>query len=139
MLVPLTIWCLFHELFWCLSYELFGMYVTLCICVNRLMDNTQKLAFVIFVYFYFKYFRPRRMKRNRDNTSAMSGHEFTMELLDRNDTQCIELLRMSRDSFVRLCAHFKAKGWLKDSKHVTVEEKMATFLTVMVTIKVLYG
>ncbi|KAK1425651.1 hypothetical protein QVD17_21006 [Tagetes erecta] len=50
------------------------------------------------------------MKRNKDNTSAMSGHEFSMELLDGNDTQCIELLRMSRDSFVRLCEHFKAKG-----------------------------
>ncbi|XP_076917337.1 uncharacterized protein LOC143577377 [Bidens hawaiensis] len=54
-----------------------------------------------------------------------------MELLDGNDTQCIELLRMSHDSFVRLCAHFKAKGWLKDNKHVTVEEKMATFLMVI--------
>ncbi|GKB56968.1 Myb/SANT-like domain, harbinger transposase-derived nuclease domain protein [Tanacetum coccineum] len=74
------------------------------------MDNAQKVIFVILVYFYFKYFRPRGMKRKKDNTSAMSGEQYTRDLLEGNNLQCTELLRMSRDSFVRLCVHFKEKG-----------------------------
>ncbi|GJV51979.1 putative harbinger transposase-derived nuclease domain-containing protein [Tanacetum coccineum] len=58
----------------------------------------------------------------------MTGYQYTQELLEGNNLQCTELLRMSRDSFVRLCTHFKTKDWLKDSKHVSVEEKMAIFL-----------
>ncbi|XP_052622280.1 uncharacterized protein LOC128127662 [Lactuca sativa] len=58
----------------------------------------------------------------------MTGHEYTLELLHRNRLQCVEVLRMSRESFVRLCAHFRANYSLKDSKHVSVEEKMAMFL-----------
>ncbi|XP_052622672.1 uncharacterized protein LOC128127962 [Lactuca sativa] len=57
----------------------------------------------------------------------MTGHEYTLELLHRNRLQCVEVLRMSRESFVRLCAHFRANYSLKDSKHVSVEEKMAMF------------
>ncbi|XP_052625019.1 uncharacterized protein LOC128132471 [Lactuca sativa] len=58
----------------------------------------------------------------------MTGHEYTLELLHRNRLQCVEVLRMSRESFVRLCAHFRANYSLKDNKHVSVEEKMAMFL-----------
>lgn len=61
----------------------------------------------------------------------MSGHQFTLELLQGNDRHCIELLHMSRDSFVRLCTHFRVKGWLKDSKHVSFEEKMAMFFMML--------
>ena len=91
------------------------------------MGTEENLVFIYIVYFYFKYFRPRTLKRKRDNTTAMSGHQYTHELLEGNNLKCIELLRMSRDSFVRLCTHFKTKGWLKDSTHVSVEEKMAIF------------
>ncbi|XP_071699159.1 uncharacterized protein [Rutidosis leptorrhynchoides] len=58
----------------------------------------------------------------------MTGGLFTLQLLD---TQCVELLRMSRDSYVRLCTHFRVKGWLKDSKHLSVEEKIAMFLMML--------
>nr|GEU55963.1 putative harbinger transposase-derived nuclease domain-containing protein [Tanacetum cinerariifolium] len=69
-------------------------------------------------------------KRKRDNTSTMSGHQYTQELLQGNNLQCTELIRMSRDSFVRLCNHFKEKNWLRDSKHILVEEKMFIFLMI---------
>ncbi|GKA31894.1 putative harbinger transposase-derived nuclease domain-containing protein [Tanacetum coccineum] len=58
----------------------------------------------------------------------MTGYQYTQELLEGNNLQCTELLRMSRDSFVRLYTQLKTKGWSKDSKHVSVEEKMAIFL-----------
>ncbi|GJU49594.1 putative nuclease HARBI1 [Tanacetum coccineum] len=48
-----------------------------------------------------------KAKRKRNNVSAMSGHQFTLELLQGNDRQRIELLRMSHDSFIRLCTHFR--------------------------------
>ena len=35
---------------------------------------------------------------------------------------------MEKNGFISLCQLFKEKGWLSDSKHLTVEEKMATFL-----------
>ncbi|XP_071724153.1 uncharacterized protein [Rutidosis leptorrhynchoides] len=71
------------------------------------------------------------MPRIKDNTSSLSGAKYTLELLRGSNTQCIELMRMSRDAFVRLCDHFKQKQWIKDSKHISVEEKLATFLTII--------
>ncbi|GAV80311.1 DDE_4 domain-containing protein, partial [Cephalotus follicularis] len=53
------------------------------------------------------------------------------ELLRGSDRQCIELMRMSREAYVRLCTHFIYKLWLHDSRHVSVEEKMAMFLTII--------
>ena len=95
------------------------------------MDAAQKLAFIYIVYFYFKYFRRSVRKRKRDNTSTMSGHQYTQELLQGNNLQCTELIQMSRDSFVRLCSHFKERNWLRDSKHISVEEKMFIFLMIV--------
>ncbi|XP_023769579.2 uncharacterized protein LOC111918148 [Lactuca sativa] len=92
------------------------------------MDHDQKLLLVILMYLYIRYFWKRGVKRLRDNDSEMTGHEYTLELLHRNRLQCVEVLRMSRESFVRLCAHFRANYSLKDNKHVSVEEKMAMFL-----------
>ncbi|KAD4385392.1 hypothetical protein E3N88_25560 [Mikania micrantha] len=67
----------------------------------------------------------------RDNDSSMTGHKYTLELLQGGPKQCHELLRMSLESFVRLCAHFRVNYSLKDSKHVSVEEKMAMFLMII--------
>ncbi|GAV75064.1 LOW QUALITY PROTEIN: DDE_4 domain-containing protein, partial [Cephalotus follicularis] len=53
------------------------------------------------------------------------------ELLRGSDRQCIELMRMSREAYVRLCMHFRHKLWLHDSRYVLVEEKMAMFLTII--------
>ena len=53
------------------------------------------------------------------------------ELLKGKDRQCIVLLRMSRVAFIQLYTHFKAKGWLTDSKHILVEEKMAIFFMII--------
>ncbi|GAV68136.1 LOW QUALITY PROTEIN: DDE_4 domain-containing protein [Cephalotus follicularis] len=40
-------------------------------------------------------------------------------------------MRMSREAYVRLCTHFRHKLWLHDSRHVSVEEKMVMFLTII--------
>lgn len=95
------------------------------------MDYNQKLLVIIISYFYLRHIRPRLHKRKRENMSTISGHEFTLELLKGNTNQCFELLRMSRDTFVRLIAHFRGRGLLKDSKHISVEEKLAIFLSII--------
>nr|KAJ0213299.1 hypothetical protein LSAT_V11C400194740 [Lactuca sativa] len=87
------------------------------------MDYDKKLRLLIVMYLYLRFFWRRGLKRMRDNTSKTYGHQFTLELLRGTNNQCIELLRMSRDSYVRLCTHFRVKSWLKDSKHISVEEK----------------
>ncbi|GAV77454.1 DDE_4 domain-containing protein [Cephalotus follicularis] len=40
-------------------------------------------------------------------------------------------MRISREAYVRLFMHFKHKLWLHDSRYVSVEEKMAMFLTII--------
>ncbi|KAJ9538787.1 hypothetical protein OSB04_031520 [Centaurea solstitialis] len=95
------------------------------------MDNKQKAILVIVVFLYLYYIRSKRLKRKRDNTSRLTRRQFTNELLEGTDTQCIDLLRMNRVAFIQLSAHFKAKGWLTDSKHISVEEKMAIFLMII--------
>ena len=37
-------------------------------------------------------------------------------------------MRMEKHGFISLCHMFREKGWLVDSKHLNVEEKMAMFL-----------
>ncbi|XP_076929330.1 uncharacterized protein LOC143593647 [Bidens hawaiensis] len=96
-----------------------------------IMNNYEKILLVVVMYLYIRFFWKRGLKRKRDNDSSMTGHKYTLELLQGNPKQCIELLRMSRESFVRLCAHFRTNYSLKDSKHVSVEEKMAMFLMII--------
>ena len=65
--------------------------------LNRfIMDNNQKAILLIATFLYLYYVRSMRLKRKRDNTSALTGRQFTDELLEGSDRQCIDLLRMSR-------------------------------------------
>ena len=83
------------------------------------------------LYWYIHRFRINYVQRNKDNTSSLSGEKYTLELLSGSNRQCIELMRMPRDAYVRLCNHFRQNEWLKDSKHISVEEKIAMFLTII--------
>ncbi|KAJ9568324.1 hypothetical protein OSB04_004290 [Centaurea solstitialis] len=95
------------------------------------MDFEEELLLVLIIYWYWKTNYSSPIERIRDNTSALSGHAYTLELLNGSNTQCVELMRLSRDAYILLCNHFKQKNWLQDSRHVTVEEKMAIFLTII--------
>ena len=74
--------------------------------------------------------RKRCMSISREpcRTSILSGHVFVQEILRRNPIQCLELLRMEKHVFFRLCAVFREKRLLQDSRYVFVEEKIAIFL-----------
>lgn len=44
---------------------------------------------------------------------------------------CLEILIMNKEAFLNLCDHFQSKGWLKNSRYITVEEKMAMYRTTL--------
>ncbi|KAJ9546513.1 hypothetical protein OSB04_019056 [Centaurea solstitialis] len=74
------------------------------------MDLEDELLLVLIIYWYWKYVHSPRIERIRDNNSALTGHAYTLELLNGSNTQCVELMH---------------------SRNITVEEKMAIFLTII--------
>ena len=46
----------------------------------------------------------------------------------RNDTTCIDMLRLRKDSFFRFCKLFRDRSLLEDTIHMRVEEQVAMFL-----------
>ena len=95
------------------------------------MDLEDELLFLFIIYWYMKIKSSRRIERIRDNTSVLTGHAYTQELLGGSNTQCQELMRLSRDAYILLCNHFKERNWLQNSRNISVEEKMAIFLTII--------
>lgn len=45
----------------------------------------------------------------------------------RNDTTCVNMLRLNRDKFIRFCKVFRDHGLLEDTMHMGVEEQVAMF------------
>ncbi|XP_059304890.1 uncharacterized protein LOC132056626 isoform X3 [Lycium ferocissimum] len=95
------------------------------------MDIDDQILWLMSLYWQRNRYRLKYDRRIRDLTSSLSGQKYTLELLSGSNRQCIELMRMSRDAYVRLCQHFRHNGWLIDSKHISVEEKIAIFLTII--------
>ncbi|GJX70277.1 hypothetical protein Tco_0307448 [Tanacetum coccineum] len=75
--------------------------------------------------------KPESLENWVRNAGRKYGHAYTQELLRRSNTQCQELMRLSRDAYVLLCNHFKERNWLQNSRNISVEEKMAMFLTII--------
>lgn len=92
--------------------------------------NDQLLCLMI-IYCYLKRFHARNIPRIRDNTSVLGGHAYTLELLNGSNTQSQDMMRMSRIAYIQLCNHFRQHQWVEDSRHATVEEKIAIFLHVI--------
>ncbi|KAL8511658.1 hypothetical protein ACS0TY_018171 [Phlomoides rotata] len=52
-------------------------------------------------------------------------------LVERSDEECKDILRIDRVCFVRICNLLKKLGGLRNSKHVSIREKVAIFFTVV--------
>ncbi|WOG86045.1 hypothetical protein DCAR_0205241 [Daucus carota subsp. sativus] len=72
------------------------------------------------MYCYLRKIRSSSVPRIRDNTSSLPGFPYTLELLEGSNTQCQEMMRLSRVAYIEICNHFKQ-----------LEEKMAIFLHVI--------
>ncbi|XP_074343001.1 uncharacterized protein LOC141680774 [Apium graveolens] len=95
------------------------------------METMDQLLCVMLVYYYLKKIRSRNIPRLKDNTSALGGHAYTRELLNGSNTQCQEMMRLSRVAYIQLCDLFKHRSWVEDSRNATIEEKIAIFLHVI--------
>ncbi|XP_071708135.1 uncharacterized protein [Rutidosis leptorrhynchoides] len=95
------------------------------------MDMEDEFIILIILYWYVRQRNSSRIERCRDTTSSLTGHAYTQELLGGSNIQCHQLLRLSRDAYVLLCNHFKERNWLQDSRYISIEEKMAIFLTIL--------
>ncbi|KAI3721982.1 hypothetical protein L2E82_33003 [Cichorium intybus] len=96
------------------------------------MDSNGKLLAVILLSWYWlTRQRNRRIERIRDNNSILTGHAYTQELLHGSSTQCLEMMRLSREAFVLLCNHFTQRNLLQHSRTISIQEKMAMFLTII--------
>lgn len=84
----------------------------------------KKLALLLL----YKKLKHRRSDRRQDIDSALSGGQYLNEIIEGNPTHCGEILRMDKKAFSALCANFRNKGWLKNSRYISVEEKTAMFL-----------
>ena len=64
--------------------------------------------------------------------SVLSGADFIKELLDYgNHKRIYSVLRMQKDTFLKLCLWLKKGGHLKESRLVGVEQQVAMFLWVV--------
>ncbi|KAL0408306.1 UNVERIFIED_CONTAM: hypothetical protein Sradi_1765000 [Sesamum radiatum] len=53
------------------------------------------------------------------------------QIIDISDVKCLDNLRMARNAFGRLCQLLKTAGGLRATRHVTVIEQVAIFLSVI--------
>ncbi|XP_010276161.1 PREDICTED: putative nuclease HARBI1 isoform X1 [Nelumbo nucifera] len=93
------------------------------------MKPEQKRLFVIIgvKLILKKYFEKRRIKEI-NIAFTESGAEYVKRLMLSNSNMCEELMRVNGQVFLNMCALFREKGWLQDSRYISVEEKMATFM-----------
>ncbi|XP_074346836.1 uncharacterized protein LOC141685639 [Apium graveolens] len=83
------------------------------------------------MYCYLRNLRSRSVPRIKDNNSILPGYAYTSELLNGSNTQCQDMMRLSRVAYIELCNLFKERGWVQGSRYSTVEEKIAMFLHVI--------
>ncbi|KAL5721361.1 hypothetical protein ACHQM5_005014 [Ranunculus cassubicifolius] len=70
----------------------------------------------------------KKPEREKLLVSYLTGKMYVEELLRGPSQVVFDLFRMDIRAFLQLCKLFRERGWLQDSKHIDVEEKMAIFL-----------
>lgn len=87
----------------------------------------------------YKYLGMRRLRKRRN----LIGHRYSMRhkvtrqldhlhyIVSFSDETCRDHLRMTRDCFNRLCFLLENVGGLSPTRHVTISEQVAVFLTVL--------
>ena len=93
-----------------------------------LIEKQRKILKITVVILVKKIIRKKRLGRRPDTDSALKEFAYVQEILNGNPAHCLEILRMNKQAFLRICEHFKNKTWLKDSRYIKGEEKMAMFL-----------
>ncbi|KAL8498652.1 hypothetical protein ACS0TY_021842 [Phlomoides rotata] len=97
----------------------------------------RKTVVILACSFFILWLNKKRLDRNRNRRrfsllDRIPGQITNMQnLVERSDEECKNMLRMDRVSFVRLCNLLQNIGGLRNSTHVTIQEKVAMFLTIL--------
>ena len=103
------------------------------------MDNKTRMLInsavaYIFVSMLTLVVQSRKRKRREsitygpiDETDRMR-REYLDNKVWRNDTTCLNMLRLRRAPFFRLCQLFRDRNLLRDTIHTSIEEQVAMFL-----------
>lgn len=57
--------------------------------------------------------------------------EYLNNKIWKNDTNCVNMLRLGRSPFFRFCNIFRTRGLLVDTIHMCVEQQVAMFLNIV--------
>ncbi|KAL5538240.1 hypothetical protein UlMin_046208 [Ulmus minor] len=93
------------------------------------MDPDEELAIIILVMYYF-YRKLRSASRVPQQVSNFSGHNRMIDLLHGNDRRFVDILRMPKSCFVRLCDLLQQHG-VRNTRSLSVEEQVMMFLLVV--------
>ncbi|XP_030445514.2 uncharacterized protein LOC115668158 [Syzygium oleosum] len=63
--------------------------------------------------------------------SKLSGPEWIREIVYEHSDRFYEAFRMERHVFLNLCELMRAKGWLKDSRFIRIDEQVGIFLSMV--------
>ena len=66
--------------------------------------------------------------RQKYSIFKMERIHYVDRLVNRSDDTCIKNLRMNIETFHRLCFTLESKGYIKDTKYMSVIEQVAVFL-----------
>lgn len=73
----------------------------------------------------------RRTLRERYTIFKMERNQYIHRLIHEGPSSCVENLRMDKRSFYKLFFMLESRGYVQESRHVNVVEKVAMFLNIL--------
>ncbi|KAM6583514.1 hypothetical protein CsatB_010516 [Cannabis sativa] len=98
---------------------------------NLLLDDSDGEFGELLILFACVEYNQLYLTKEPCRNSALSGHEYVMEVLHGHDSRCYDLFRMDKDVFKLFCGVLKEKNLLKNSRYLSVEEQVAVLLFVI--------
>ncbi|XP_062103745.1 uncharacterized protein LOC133814850 [Humulus lupulus] len=98
---------------------------------DNLLDDSDNEFGEILLYFACEEYNQLYLSKQPCRNSALSGHEYVMEVLHGHWSRCYDLFRMNKDVFKLFCGVLKEIFLLKNSRYLSVEEQVAMFLFVI--------
>ncbi|XP_062085765.1 uncharacterized protein LOC133791874 [Humulus lupulus] len=98
---------------------------------DNLLDDSDDEFGEILLYFACEEYNQLYLSKQPCRNSALSGHEYVMEVLHGHWNRCYDLFRMNKDVFKLFCGVLKEIFLLKNSRYLSVEEQVAMFLFVI--------
>ena len=98
---------------------------------DNLLDDSDDEFGEIVLCFACEEYNQLYLSKQPCRNSALSGHEYVMEVLNGHWSRCYDLFRMNKDVFGLFCGVLKEKNLLKNSRYLSVEEQVAMFLFII--------